>query len=100
MKQKKTLTKEEIIYLSQLGGLKLTEEEIERYQKQLEETVEYIANLEELNTEKIKPTSHTNNLTNVFFDDGEKNIMALTPEQALKNAKNKKDGYFIVKRII
>ncbi len=97
---KKILTKKDILHLAKLSKLQLTDEEIEKYWKQLEETVEYVDNLNQLNTDKVEPTAQTTNLTNVFFEDGEENKRKLNQEEAMKNAKNKKDGYFVVKRIL
>ncbi len=98
--KKKILTKEEILHLAKLANLKLTEKEIEKYCKQLEETVEFVENLNELPTGKVKPTSQTTNLTNVFFADGEKSKRTFESAKATENAKSKKDGYFVVKRIM
>ncbi|OGK10063.1 hypothetical protein A2767_00345 [Candidatus Roizmanbacteria bacterium RIFCSPHIGHO2_01_FULL_35_10] len=88
--KKKVLTKEDILHLAKLSNLKLSDEEIEKYLKQLEETVEYVKNLDELKTDKVSPTSQTTNLTDVYFADGETN------ERGLKL----KEKYFIVKRIM
>lgn len=100
MKKKTVLSREEIKHLAKLANLSLTEEEIEKYRKQLTETVEFVDNLNELNTERVNATSQTTNLTNVLFEDGDKNTRALSTETALKNAKKKKDNYFVVKRIM
>lgn len=100
MIKKKILTKDDILHLAKLSKLQLSDEEIEKYWKQLEETVEYVNNLNELNTSKVEPTSQTTNLTNVTYEDGLENKQGLTQEEALQNAKNKKDGYFVVKRIL
>ena len=88
--KKKVLTKEDILHLAKLSNLKLSDEEIEKYLKQLEETVEYVKNLDELKTDKVSPTSQTTNLTDGYFADGETN------ERGLKL----KEKYFIVKRIM
>lgn len=86
---RKALTKENILHLAKLAKLKLTDEEVEKYLKQLEDTVEYIDNLNELNTDSVEPTSQTTGLSNVGFDDG------------IKNTRNiMKKGYFKVKRIM
>lgn len=98
--KKKILSKEDILHLAKLAKLHLTEAEIEKYWKQLEETVEYINNLNELATEKVEPTSQTTNLTNVFFEDGERNERSLNVNQALSNAKSKKNNHFVIKRIL
>jgi len=97
--KKKSLTKEEIIHLAKLAGLNLTDKEVEKYKIQLEETISYIENLNELDTEKVKPTSHTTSLTNVYFKDGQQNENAFSLSAVFRNAKNKEKNYFKVKKI-
>ena len=98
--KKNELTKKDILHLAELSNLKLTDQEIEKYLKQLEETVEYVKNLDELKTDKVNLTSQTTNLTDVFFADGEANDRRMTQDEAIRNAKDKKDKYFVVKRIM
>jgi len=73
MKKKKVLSSDEIKHLAKLANLPLSDEEIKKYSKQLEETIEYVENLKELDTKNTPPTSHTVNLKDIFFEDGEKN---------------------------
>lgn len=94
------LSKEEILHLAKLANLTLTEEEMEKYSKQLTETIAYAKNLEELDTTQVKPTATSAHLQNVYFEDGTKNTRGLTQEEAIKNAKEKKDKYFKVGRIM
>lgn len=96
----KNLTKEDILHLGKLASLSLSEQEVEQYKKQLGETIDYIENLNELDTEKVIPTSQTTSLSDVFFEDGEKNERSLSTEEAIQNASKNKDGYFVVKRIM
>ena len=100
MKKKKVLSTDEVKHLAKLASLQLSEEELKKYSQQLEETIDYVDNLKELDTENITPTSHTVNLKDVFFTDGEKNERGLTEDEATKNAKNKKNSFFVVKRIL
>jgi len=97
--KKNSLTNEAVIHLARLAGLSLTEEEIKKYKRQLEETISYIDNLNELNTTNISPTSHAILLTNVFFKDGKKNERALNLGEVFQNTKNKENNYFKVKKI-
>lgn len=98
---KKTfLTKEEILHLAKLVKLQLTDEEIEKYQNQLSETVDYVKNLDELDTKDIKPTNSVVDLKNVMFVDGAKNEKGLNVKEAVSNAKKIKDGMFQVGRIM
>ncbi|MBI3366706.1 Asp-tRNA(Asn)/Glu-tRNA(Gln) amidotransferase subunit GatC [Candidatus Roizmanbacteria bacterium] len=98
--KKNTLTKKDILHLAKLSRLQLNDKEIEKYLSQLEETVKYVNNLKELNTEKVTPTSQTTNLSNVGFVDGKKNTRNFTQENATLNSKNKNTGNFVVKRIM
>ncbi len=100
MKNAKELTREEIIHLAKLANLTLTEEEIKKYQKQLTETLDYIENLNELDTANVAPTNSVVDLKNVTYEDGEENKQSLTPDEALQNTVKKKDNYFIVDRIM
>jgi len=94
------LKRDEIIHLGKLANLTLSEKELRKFQNQLAETLKYIQNLRELDTNKTPPTDHTGNIANVFFTDGERNTRDLEHKDALKNTKNKKESYFIVKRVL
>lgn len=99
MKRKK-LTDEGVEKLASLAALQITSGEVEKYAGQLDETLAFMDNLSKLQTDRIEPTNHATELTDVFFEDGVENKRGLTREQALQNTKNKKRGMFVVKRII
>lgn len=94
------LTKEDILHIAKLANLSLTDAEVEKYISQLTETIRYVENLDELDTKDVPPTSHSTNVTNVFFEDGTACTRMFTHEEALQNAKNTKNGQFVVKRIM
>lgn len=100
MKKKGKLTADEVKHIARLAKLSLTQEEVLKYEKQLDETLDYVENLKKLDTERVTTTSHTVNSANVFFEDGEKNTRGFSPDLTLSNAKNKKNGFFVVKRIM
>ena len=97
---KADLTKEEIVHLSHLANLSLTEAEVEKYQKILSETIEYVENLQELDTSKVESTSQSVSKPNTYFIDGVENKRQLTAEEATQNSKQKKGKYFVVNRIM
>lgn len=95
------LTKADILRIATLANLSVTdEEEIQKYQEQLSETINYVENLNELETTNIKPSSHSTDLHNVFFEDGTPNERGLTQQQATQNAQEHKKGRFVVPRIM
>lgn len=100
MSQSLTLTKENVLHIAKLANLTLSEDQIEMYRKQLSETISYVENLKELDTSKVKPTSHSTNLKNVYFDDGTKNERLFSQEEALQNGKKTKKKMFVVERLV
>lgn len=63
--------------IAKLSNLTLSGAELEKFSKQLDETVEYIENLQELDVEKVLPTSSPAGSVNVYFEDGTKNVRTL-----------------------
>ena len=90
---------ETIEYVSKLALLDLTNEEKEKYSKQLRDIISYFKKLNDLDTSDIEPTTHPiEGLKNVFREDIP--WESLSNEEALKNTEHKKDGYFKAPRIL
>lgn len=97
--KKNTLKREDILHVAKLAKLKLTEEEIDTYLKQLSSVVDYIGKLNEIDTNKVEPVSHITGLTNVTAEDDIENKRQLSQKEALQNAKTTKNGFIKVKAI-
>ena len=97
---KKTLSKKDIEHLATLSSLTLSDQEVERYEKKLSETVEYVENLKELKTEGVKEAHSVIDSKDVFFEDGEECTRMLSVNQATKNSKKTKNNQFSVKKIL
>ncbi len=69
----KTLTKQDILHIAKLANLSLTDDEIERYSTQLSEILKYVDKLGEVDTENVKPMTHTIEAKNTMFEDGTEN---------------------------
>lgn len=63
------LTKEEVQHIAILARLGLTQEEIEKYTNQLSSILDYVKQLEEVDTEGIEPTAQVTGLENIMRDD-------------------------------
>lgn len=98
--KKLDLSKDEILHLAKLANLSLDDKEIDQYRVQLVETLGYVENLDELDTSKVSPTSSTANLSNIYFEDGTPSDRTLSADEAVSNAKAKKDSLFLVTRIL
>lgn len=96
---KKTLSREEILHLARLANLKLTDEEVRKFQTQLSSILEYVSQLNKVETKNIEPVSQVTGLKDVNRRDEISDSRSLSQEEALKNAPNKKDGLIKVKAI-
>lgn len=80
-----------------LARLGLDPEEEEFYAAQLSGILAHIDRLREVGTEAIPPTAQVVPLENRLREDEPQ--PRLSPEQALANAPEARDGYFVVKAI-
>lgn len=100
MKNKKTsveLTTGEVRHVADLAKLKLSDEDLSKFHKQLTDIVDFVGKLQEVDTKNVEPTSQVTGLENVFREDKIKT--SLPQEEVLINAKRKHKGYFVVKAI-
>jgi aspartyl-tRNA(Asn)/glutamyl-tRNA(Gln) amidotransferase subunit C len=92
------LLREEVIYIAGLARRKLSEEEIERYTRQLSDILGYIEQLQELDIENVAPMSHVLDIVNVMRED--KALPPLSREAVLANAVEHDGQHFKVLRVI
>ncbi len=92
------ITIKDVEYVANLAKLELSDDEKTRFQKELDNIIKYIDQLNKLDTTNVPITSHVTLLQNVFRED--KVLPSLSPDQALANAPEKKDGFFRVPKVI
>ena len=92
------ISKEQVKHIAKLAKLSLTEKEVEKFQKQLGDTLDYINVLDELNVEGVEPTSQVTGLKNILRED--KSVKSLSQQEALLSAESKCDNCFKVKPIL
>lgn len=92
------LTRDDILKLARLSKLELTEDQIVKYQKEIEEIVNYVEQLQSVDVDGLEPTNQVTGLTNVTREDEVKN--QATPEQLLKNLPNSQDNQIKVNRMV
>jgi aspartyl-tRNA(Asn)/glutamyl-tRNA(Gln) amidotransferase subunit C len=93
-----TLSREQVIEISELARLNLTEEEIMRYQSQLSAVLAYAERLQTVNTEAISPTSTVLPVRNVMRVD--EPCPSMPREDILANAPESEDGCFRVQAVL
>ncbi len=95
------ITEKEVRYVAELANLKLTDEEIARFEKELSGILEHFDRLNEIDTTGVEP------MAQVLFDAGETATLRedvpvppLGNQAALANAPQPGAGYFKVPKVI
>ena len=91
------ITKEEVKKVAYLARLELNENEINIHAEQLEKILDYIRQLEEIDTEDISCTTRAIEVINVFRKD--KNKKFDCNKELLELAPSREDEYFKVPKI-
>jgi len=84
--------------IAKLANISLSKNEEKDFKKQLEETLKYVENLNEIDTENTVSTSQVTGLENITRED--ETAPSLSQQDALKNAKSTHNGFFKVKGIL
>lgn len=92
------ITKDEVKHIARLSRLSLSEGELETFSGQLSTILEYVEQLNRLDTAGIEPTSHIIPLRNVMRDDVP--AASLPREEALRNAPDSDGKFYRVPKII
>ena len=92
------LTREEVIKIAQLARIELSEQEVEKFQKDLSIVLEYVEELKQVDVTGLEEVSQVTGLVNVqrqdvVVDHGNR-------EEIFSQAPEMKDGYFKVKSIL
>ena len=92
------ITKKEVEKVAHLARLELNENEINNHAEQLEKILDYINQLEKIDTNDVPCTTRAIEVTNVFRKDQKKNFECT--EEILKLGPSREDKYFKVPKII
>lgn len=92
------LTEQQIKHVAKLAKLELADNEVEKFQKQLSEVLDYFNILNEVDTERIEPTSQVTGLENVMRED--KPVDSLSQEESLSGTNKTEKKMFKVEKII
>lgn len=94
------LTPEDVKKVARLARLKVTAEEVSRFQGQLGHILEHMADLDALDTAAVEPTAHALGLVNVMRADVPRALSAEAREALLKNAPEREGPYVKVPKVI
>ncbi|MBI2453605.1 Asp-tRNA(Asn)/Glu-tRNA(Gln) amidotransferase subunit GatC [Candidatus Peregrinibacteria bacterium] len=77
------LTRDQVIHVATLARLKLRDEEVEKFQGQLSGILDYVSQLNEVDTEGVEATAQVTGLKNVMREDRDENNILADPEALL-----------------
>jgi aspartyl-tRNA(Asn)/glutamyl-tRNA(Gln) amidotransferase subunit C len=92
------IDKEKVMHVAKIARINLTEEEVDKFSRQLNDVIESFTILDELNVEDVLPSFHPIRTENVLRDDEVKKC--LKKEEVFKLACHKEDGYFKAPKIV
>lgn len=87
------ISREDVEHIAKLSKLSLTDNELEKYQGQLSDVLDYVSQVNGLNTESVKEITILDS-TNVSKNDIPENIWS--QEELFKNVPREKDGFIVV----
>ncbi len=88
------IEKQEVLKISELSKLKIDEEKVDKLQNDLSQILDYVSELQELDTKNIPEMSHSINIKNVEREDVS---LKYDGEDLIEE---KQDGYLVVKKIL
>ena len=88
----------DVKYVANLANIKLTSEEADKLQLQLENIFSFFKDLESLNTENVQPLSHVLDVKNVFREDMPRE--SINKKEVLELAPEKNDDFIKVPKVI
>ncbi len=93
-----SITPKEVRWVARLARLELSEAEVEKYNAQLNDILNYVDQLRQLDTEEVEPLAHPYPLRNVFRPDEPR--PSLPVDVALANAPQRINDYFSVPAVL
>lgn len=92
------LSRDQVKHVAKLANLPLTSEEEEKYSEQLSKILEYVDQLNTVDTSGVESTFNVSGQNTVFRED--ESVAGLSQDEALSNATEKENKMFKVKRVI
>ena len=96
------LTRQEILKLAKLSRLKLSEDEVESYQKELGEILAYVKQLDSVDVSELKPTYQVTALTSEGLNATREDEITdqISQNELFKNVPQIEEGLIKVRRMI
>jgi aspartyl-tRNA(Asn)/glutamyl-tRNA(Gln) amidotransferase subunit C len=92
------LSPDDVRWVAHLARLELSEAELEMMARQLSSILDYVNQLQQVNTEGVEPLAHPLPLQNVFRAD--EPAPSLSVDEALANAPDRRGPFYAVPAVL
>lgn len=93
-----SISPEQVGHIAKLSRLVLSAEDTLRYGQQLGNILDYVNELEKVDTSELEPSSHALHLENQMREDDV--VHTLTETEVFQNSQDQENGYFRVPQIL
>ena len=94
------LTKADVIHVAKLANLNLSDSEINKFLPQLSSIIDFVGQLNEVDTKNVEPTAQVTGLENVFRDGEADPSKCLSQDEVLSGTDKTYNGFFKVPAIL
>lgn len=92
------ISKDDVKKIAKLSYLKISEEEMKKFEQDFSSILDYVNKLKELDVSLIKETASMANVKNVFREDKERNFESVN--LLITQMPRQRDNYLEVKKIL
>lgn len=92
------ISRSDVLKLAKLSKITLTEKQVDKLTEEFEALLEYIDQLQQVDTEGLEPTNQVTGLVNVMRSDSEKNTTS--KDELLKNLPDRQGDLIKVRRVL
>lgn len=92
------IKKEEIMHIAKLASLKIKDEEVEEYRKNLQDILNFANTINSVNTEGIDEIAGTSSNINVFRDDDVEEFKDI--DLLMQNAPEQENNMFKIPKVL
>ena len=88
----------DVRYVARLARIKLTEQEVDGFQKQLDDVLKFVEKLRQADVSHVEAAAHALPIFNVFREDAVREWFRA--DEALRNAPRQANDLFIVPKVV
>jgi len=100
MTNSKKISSKKVEYIAKLARIDLSEAEKERFSRELSDVLLYVEQLQEVDTENIKPMEQASGMLNVMREDNTENIDENSRKRMIRSFPKENNGYIEVRQVL